>query len=101
MYIDIEHLADALDDGQAEAEPLDILVARMANAVELLEHLGQMFGGDAAPLVVDHHGQSLALAPHADQYGLAGCVFERVGQQVLDHRGQQAGIDADPVGTGA
>ncbi|BBP59764.1 hypothetical protein PHLH4_33540 [Pseudomonas sp. St316] len=61
MYIDVEHLADALDDRQAEA--LDIFVAHMAQAVELLEHFGQLFGGDAASLVVYHH----ALAPHADQ----------------------------------
>src|SRR5690606_19947331 len=67
--------AETPDDGQTQAHALDIAVALLAYAVELLEDAVQMPGGYAAPLVIDLDGNLRATTPTGDQQRLARSIF--------------------------
>jgi hypothetical protein len=72
-----QHLAQAVDDGQAESEArLIVLVA--AETFKLTEDDAQLFLGNAKATVMDSDAETAALVPHPHQHTTPAGIFDGV-----------------------
>ena len=95
MHLVAQQAAQALDDGQPEAEAAAALARGVVELVVFLEDGLQLGFGNADPGVSDLDAQHSLAAAAAEQHLAALGVFQGVGQQVADHLLQQARIAGD------
>ena len=91
-----QQVAQALDDGQAQAMPTARVAARVADLVELLEDPRQLVGGDADTAVLHVHAQGPPQRPHPQHHMAAFGVAQGIGQQVAQHAAQVVFVTAHP-----
>src|SRR3546814_2887511 len=72
--------------GDVEAQPRTILPGGATAPVEALEHMGDILGGDARPIVGDADFGLVPRAPRLDMHpGLAAGVAQRVVERSEEH----------------
>src|SRR5690242_12926033 len=80
-----EEMAQALDNGEAKAEPSAPFARRVVELVELVEDGAELGVGNADPGVPDLDAQPAAATTAAEQHLAALGVLDRVRQEVPEH----------------
>ena len=94
----MEEFAKALDDREAEAQPLAALAGGVVQLMVFFEDRLQLGLGDADPGVPDLDAQFALAAPAAEEHPAALGVFQGVRNQVAHHLLEQAPIAANGQG---
>src|SRR5579875_2516497 len=90
----VEGAGDAIDDREAEAEPL-LRIRRRREALELLEHQGLLLERNAAPGIMHLDRDLRARAPGAHENLAGGRVADRIRQEVLEDAMEEAPVAVD------
>jgi hypothetical protein len=95
-YAAAVQLDEMLDDGQSEAGTTGIAGARFLDAIEALEHAGQIAFGNPGALVRygNRHASIQRRRGHVYR-GLFGCIGDGIGNEISQRVVQLAGIDPD------
>ena len=82
-----EHAGDALNDREAEADAAGDPSA-LVEAMEFFEHRAMFGRRNADPGIINIDAEPLALTPAADQHAAVRCVFDGIGNEVLQESPQ-------------
>ena len=85
---------DAIDDGEAEAQPLG-LAGAFLQAGEFAEDRAQLLAGNADAGVEDLYFDQISAPPRPDEDAPVTGIFDGVRDQVLDQAAQQVAIGPD------
>ena len=87
-------LDEGLADSQSEAGAARTLLAAMARPVETLEHMWQLVGGDARPIVRNGYNNSINPPLSGDAH-FALTIHQCVGNQIVEHNLYACAVHVD------